>query len=418
MFDISTDKKLNTKLPIIVENFKVIHFDEFPILYYGTNSYGTKIIGSLLEENDATNILRYIHILVSISDFYNFTNQQISYRELLENSNDVFILDKNINEEPILTYSLDIKDIPEDYLPINNYYCPKFNFSIGNDFVLSLHGNIADTNLAFPKELSRLQENFVKILNSALDVFDFLKISPIIRQKAYAPGSFQLKFNVSFEEFNDMFITHESIYQSLGTILKNLIPSSIDEIVDSEQLDDFIKNEDTINTIKNTIEPGGIEITNNLVNKFAEKFEDIVDLYCDLSSNIGFGYNEIELLVESDYKKELVPLSIIDENVKLNFLKLNDIIELKNVSTEIDEFPKSYEICIYSLNTETRAGKALIKNKLDDKIMDRPSIKVLGIETLEKSIYSESLHLNKWIDIHAKATIKNDIFKKLMIEYE
>lgn len=418
MFNIDTNRRSLSNLPLIVDNYEVIHFDDIPYLYYGTNKYGTKIIGSLLIEDEKTDNLRYVHSLVDNTTFHRFICQEIPYRELIEKCSDVFIVDKNINEKPIAIYSVTPDLIPKEYLPVPDYLCPRFNFSIGNDFVLSLHGSIADAHLAFPFELSKIQEKFEKVLNKTLQIFERLNISPVVKQRAYAEGSFQLRFNVAFDEYKEMFILQENLYHTVAIILKELIPSEKLNTDANKKIEAFLNNKDILKKLKTLLEPSAVTIDEEFITNAREKFEQIVEHYSELSENLGNGYNEIELLVERNNSKDLVPINIINRNTRIKLSEIVDKIELDKHDIETDDDYKEYKISIYSLNTESRSGKAQIYSKIDDDIMDKPSIKIQGKDSLEKSMFTESLHLNKWITVHAKATTKDDVFKKLVIENE
>jgi hypothetical protein len=418
MFKIDTNKRSLSNLPLIVDNYEVIHFDDIPYLYYGTNKYGTKIIGSLLFEDEETGNLRYVHSLVDNLTFQNFINQKLAYRSLIEKCNDLFIVDKNINEKPIALYSVTSDLIPVDFLPVSDYYCPKYNFSIGNDFVLSLHGSIADSHLAFPIELTNIQKNFEKVLNKTLAIFQNLKISPTIKQRAYAPGSFQLRFNLSFDKYNEVFIKQELLYNSISEILKHLIPNGTKDMISEEEALKFADNDDLLQTISETFEKGAIIMTDKLKSDTKTKFQEIVNHYKEMSSNIGNGYKEIELLVEKKNSKDLFPMSLINLETSENLKRISEFVDSNKHDIQVDEEYKTYKVCIYSLNTETRVGKALIYNQLDKETMDKPAVKINGTESLEKTEFTESLHLNKWIDVRAKATLKDGSFSKLNIEGE
>ena len=61
---------------------QLLHFDEFPILYIGTNKYGNKIIGSHLEEDDESKTILTLHTLLTNKEFYQFMTGRISYLEI------------------------------------------------------------------------------------------------------------------------------------------------------------------------------------------------------------------------------------------------------------------------------------------------------------------------------------------------
>ena len=127
MFDLDIHKITTSDIPEIVDNFEVLHFDDYPILYIGTNNYKNKIIGSLICEDDE-DTFRYIHIIVDDKTFWRFLNRKISYREVIQNSKSLYLLDKDINGKGKRTYNAECDDIPADYLPLPTAYCPDYSF--------------------------------------------------------------------------------------------------------------------------------------------------------------------------------------------------------------------------------------------------------------------------------------------------
>ena len=73
------------------------------------------------------------------------------------------------------------------------------------------------------------------------------------------------------------------------------------------------------------------------------------------------------------------------------------------------------KILVYDFNTDTRKGTAHISNANNADTMDNPKIKVEGEGDLTESIFTESLHFNKWIVVNAKARLMNDRFRLLNI---
>ena len=84
----------------------------------------------------------------------------------------------------------------------------------------------------------------------------------------------------------------------------------------------------------------------------------------------------------------------------------------------VDDNFNEYKIYIYHLNTDTRTGNAFIKNLTKEDEMSKPKIKINGDEGLDQTKYTESLYLNKWITVKAKAKKVGDKFKELDIDYE
>ena len=70
------------------------------------------------------------------------------------------------------------------------------------------------------------------------------------------------------------------------------------------------------------------------------------------------------------------------------------------------------------MNTDTRTGNAFIRNLENEEEMSKPKIKINGDDGLDHTKYTESLYLNKWIDVKAKAKRIGEKVKYLEIEFE
>ncbi len=117
MFEILDTKIISTDLPVITSNYVVLHYDELPILFTGTNKYGDHIVGSIMCEDEDLDIFRYLYLIVNKNDYDLFINRNITYRALIEKQNNVFILDKDFDDSVIMTYNVLPSDIPTDFLP-------------------------------------------------------------------------------------------------------------------------------------------------------------------------------------------------------------------------------------------------------------------------------------------------------------
>ncbi len=125
MFKINNNRNILSDLPIITDNYEVLHFDEFPILFIGLNRYGNKILGSLVcEDEEDDNLFRYFQSIVTNEVHSKFINKKISYLEALKSSTSIFVLDKNINDKILAVFHVSYEEIPEDYLPLANSFCP------------------------------------------------------------------------------------------------------------------------------------------------------------------------------------------------------------------------------------------------------------------------------------------------------
>ena len=124
MFNIDAQYSIKSDLPIITDSYEVLHFDEFPILFEGKNLQGSRVVGSLICDDEA-GLFHYFHAIIEDKNYIDFKNQWVSYLNLLKNADSIFVLGKDINGMLKNTYQLPFNKIPKDYLPLPTAYCPK-----------------------------------------------------------------------------------------------------------------------------------------------------------------------------------------------------------------------------------------------------------------------------------------------------
>ena len=92
MFKIEKHKLLISDLHKVIDN-KVILFNDGDndIIYTGTNIYSNRLLCCIMFEDDDEGFLRYINTLISESQYFDFINKKISFRDIL-NINKTFFL--------------------------------------------------------------------------------------------------------------------------------------------------------------------------------------------------------------------------------------------------------------------------------------------------------------------------------------
>ena len=95
MFPISATSQVTMNFPLIEDNYRVLHYeDEDPILFVGTNQFGSWIIGSSIEEDDSTAVERFFHVPVTYPSYASFLNGKKSYREIIESTDSLFVIER------------------------------------------------------------------------------------------------------------------------------------------------------------------------------------------------------------------------------------------------------------------------------------------------------------------------------------
>ncbi|MBF0521058.1 MAG: hypothetical protein HQK92_15215 [Nitrospirae bacterium] len=403
-------------LPFITANYTDILYDEEPILFSGTNKDGNRILGSLVDEADTLGFFRFFHVFISEKTYIDFLNGMISYLEILKNEESkIFVVDRNYDTTIRDIFLIGFNEIPSGYVPLENSFCPEFEKNYSLDFVVSLKGKLADLKRALTKEISNIQTAFSKILISSIIPLKSLYPTPSIYQKAYSEGSFRLNFSIDFDDNRLLPVNKEYASQYVSKYLEYCMSYLHDEVnvifkgegIKAKNFEILKENLKTIYDSSSASLPENIEeIVKEELVVSADNFEKITE-------NMGTNFTGMEFLNKSVDNEN--PIGFLDDKCKSYFTEIMKVIEESKVYDKDNE-PKDYSICIYNLNTKTRKGNAhIIYNVGSDKEMSQPKIDITGNEPLDNSKFTESLHLNKWIDIKAKATRKGSKFIRLII---
>lgn len=420
MFIIDNQYKIKTSLPVIINNYTILHFDEFPILFSGTNKYGNKLLGSLAYEDD--DLFRYFIVFLDDKQYSDFINKRKSYLDLIKLNQEIFVVDKDINNVELATFQLPINEIPADYLPHPDSFIPEQKLSTSLNFGFSLKGKLADFHKALVSDINSVSQRIYSYLEESLEPLNHLAISPVIYSQPSATGSYRLNFDIEFKSVTqlDLFPINQDKINAFINGYLNYIAYGLPK-EDDDFLNLFPENSKSFNLLKqsfldiyegsgkaapiSTITDRLIENINNSANKLSEITE-----YLKTSES----FNTIELgnyteqgdfytigLLTDDYKYSISSKLLIEDNL---------LLEAKDV--ESDEIQKDYRILVYQLNLFTGKGRArLYYNEEDFHNI------ILHIQKEDKelsnSIFTKSMDEDKVVDVKGIAIKINGIYKKL-----
>jgi hypothetical protein len=402
----------------IVDNYKVLHFDEEPILFMGTNEYGNKIIGSFVEDDEKAQLVRYFHIILKDRQYNDFLHQKISYQELFRTNDEIFVIDKDYSGATSKKYVLNFGNIPKRYLPSEDSFCPLPEHCNDLNFTLALKGKLADINQAVPRCVGRIQSKFSDMLNNILKSLKGFGLIPSVYLLPYESGSFRLNFSVELGTKHNDEIDLFSADAAMSKYLNNFLQYSLEHLPDD--IEDIIDNDgkaskcftELSNTYKEVYASAQRVVPNDADKRVAHELKQVADDIEDLSMEIGDSFEDIQVLKSGDGD---IPIGYIDFEYRDKINSTVQLIEKKSNDIVVDSEPSEYRISIYHLNVLTRTGNAIIYNTDSMDKMSKPKIKILGDMSLEESIFTESLHMNKWIEVRATATKEGDKYKKLEI---
>jgi hypothetical protein len=415
LFDVPENSIVNLTLPVITDNYRVLHYDEEPILFVGSNSHGNNIIGSLMCEDEDNDVFRFIHLIVKPADYIDFLNKKVSYLNLIKKQTEIFLLDKNTKGEIIKTYCISHEAIPGDYLPLPNIFNPADEIIIGKGFAMSLKGKIAAMHEAIADRVPIISKGFNQFLTTLSEIIKTDDVIPEIRQLAYQPTSFGLNYVIRFNA-NNLFYNESAVNEFMTQSIDyaiNYLPDEADRLSKNDL--DGTRFEKMIQKPLNKILYGNPEAMTAKAVKNLLRVPFDIDKITD-QLGMGFDYIEIDSVSSNDVK---IPLGAINTTFSTQMDLAKQIIE-KNQGDKIeqDEEFKDYPIHVYHLNTESRKGNAHIKHvNQNQQITDSPKIDILGEKSLGGSLFINSMDTGVDINVRAKAKKVNGRYKHLLIEY-
>lgn len=110
--------------PMIFSKYRTLIYDCDPILFTGFNPIGDRGLGSLMWEDEDRGSVYNLFTLVSPEEFEKFANLEIPYREILDNSKNIWISKRNNFSEIKTFYRINLHELPEDVLPTYDSFLP------------------------------------------------------------------------------------------------------------------------------------------------------------------------------------------------------------------------------------------------------------------------------------------------------
>lgn len=420
MFDISLNHKITSDLPVITDNYEILHYDEYPILFTGTNKYGNKLLGSFSYEDDENNLFRYFVIILDDKQFSDFYSQKKSYRDLILDSKEIFIVDKDINDKIVDRFLIPLDSIPADYLPLESSFIPENKIvSDSLNFTFSLRGKLADLHKALVSDINNINQKIYGYLEESLETLNVFNLQPRVYSQPSQIGSYRLNFDVEFqqEEASLFPINQKKITEFINGYLNYIayvLPYESDAFLEkhTEDSKSFIALKNSFEEIfrSSNLEPiptvSDILIDN--INSSAEKLSEVTEY---LKYNNSF--NTIEVGKVSD-TGNFTTVGYLIENYKISIeSKLLPQEELLSDEVLSDNQPKPYKILVFRINRETGIGGARLYFD-DSEDFHKVQLNIVKKDNdLSDSIFTMSLNENKVVTVNGVATSINGLYKKL-----
>lgn len=111
----------------ITHEIKVLHFDEEPILFTGYNRLENILLCSVIDDNCGTKIKQFLEVIIDKNTLNDFLTKKITYLNILEKSCKIFVVNKSFDNKIYKSYYINFEDIPKEYLPSKDSFCPELS---------------------------------------------------------------------------------------------------------------------------------------------------------------------------------------------------------------------------------------------------------------------------------------------------
>ena len=419
---IKNSAQVKSDLIDIVGNYKVLHFDEFPILFIGTNKFGNKIIGSHLEEDDDNKKIYTLHTILTNKEYFQFINEKKSYLNILRESDSICVVVKSFNFKINNAYDVSFADLPNEYLPLEESFCPKLVKNHSLTYSISLKGKLADMNKAIANEVSKIQNGFSDFVEDRIRFLKGFNAVPQAVLQPYSEGSFKINLELDIQQKgrkSNMFFQLAQFDKYLSDYIQYLgadFQNDKELFFDLENKENSESLDNLLNSLSELYEQAQVKKPEDLSKYLKEDIQKSLNKFEQITEEVGENFDSAEIININADSNEI--LALINRDFSEGFQNAIQDIEISTNGVVEDIGYNDYHIYIYHLNTDSRTGNPFIKNTKEEENMSKPRIKIDGDESLETTKYTESLHLNKWIKISAKARKVNDTFKYLNIQFE
>lgn len=422
MFEVKKHKMLIKDFHKIVNNKVVLLNDgDNDVLLTGTNLYANRLLCCIMFEDDEVGFLRYLHVLTTEEQYSEFINKKISFRNIIEINESVFLVDVDYNMKEIDANAVSIEEIPNDFLPLANSFCPDFIFEPSFSYSLSMIGGLADVHKTKAYELSNVSTHFSDFLKSSTTFLNDLEFENNIYVEALEAGSFKINFKIEYTEPHQIGLLNVS-KESINDFINNYFRYFFNQL--PEEKEDIFKTEIVISEKFKELEN---ELENELEKIYAEKSiipqEGVEQKLIDLINYSSKELEKIEYNGDFDSLKfqnmtntgEEIPFGIIDNEFILSVKdKMFDVSKFEAKPVVIfDENPQKYKILIY-LFSESGKGNAYYTD--ENEVISKIIIHATGKSNYDNTIFTKRMDDGKPFEVNGIAKKIDGKLKQITCE--
>lgn len=416
MFEVNKHKPIFKDFHKIVDNRFVLFNDgDNDIMFTGTNKYSNRLLCCIMFEDDDEGFLRYIHTLVSEKQYSDFINRNISFKEILDSNETVFLVDLDYSMNELDHNLIYIKEIPQKFIPLKNSFCPKFIFDKSFSYSVSLLGGLADLHRAEAQELSDVSTHFSDFLKSSTEFLNDLNVEKGIYIEALKAGSFEINYKIELKETEQTDLIGKST-QNVNDFLSNYFKYFFNslpkedrdvfnkEIVESKEFKILEKQLESIYEENFVLPPAGVE----------QKLIDLIQYSAKQIENIEYNksFKEIKFQENTTYGSP-IPYGVIDEEFIPTIKNKMFNLDPPKIETFIqkDEFPKEYAFRVYKFSSESGKGSAYFMDEKGNT--SKIIIHAKGLEDYKHTKFTKSMDEGRPYNFEGIGEYENGLLKKV-----
>ncbi|MCD6594563.1 hypothetical protein J7L68_02665 [bacterium] len=323
-------------------------------------------------------------------------------------------MEKAFDNSYMKAFPIDFEDIPKDYLPTENSFCPSYSCQLYPNLTHRVHleGFEAAKHRVLTSIFSNIANKTEAFVENGISLIKSMGLNGKTYIQATNPASFEIVLNTELVYPGDstgfLIDYNKDLENKISILLDKYLSYCISKLPDS--IDIIIKKEipeeaqNIIQEYKQLIREYHFLVPEDYEELFLDKIIDTQEILSDMTKDIGCSYNSIEF-------SGISPITKIERKDYDRFEKTKEIIQSEIYT--VDDSLTEYRIHIYQLNTETGKGKAYI---IEENRTPKVSIKIETDEPIEESKYTRSLDKNKIITVSGRLRRKDDKPKSLIIE--
>jgi hypothetical protein len=421
------DYKFTSDLPFISEGYTVLHYDQEPILFTGFNKKGNRIIASSVETNIDEHYELFFHSIIDEQQYISFITKKITYRDILIDVGLIFTIKMPFDQSNVEVFATTFTDIPDKFIPSIDSYCPDLDFQASLEYSMKLEGLDANRHKGDPESVHSISQSFINIINDSFSGLFNSKYQAkvLLDGGGYTKSSFKINFNVELIPTNKILgvpnLFDDNPQEKYVEFIKEYLDYSLNEL--GSEIDSIFKQNtvspelDKVITYAKSLTPIGAvnfdedEFRDNFLNGVKQSANNLNEI----SKTLGDGFTTISVLNISKDGSEQV-LGYIDGGFKQKIDTAMNLVQNK-LPPYKDSVPTKYTVYIDHLNVSKRTGNAIITE--GDNIW-KPKFKIRGTGAINGTIFTESMHHKKLIEVMAIATREAGTreIKDLQIEFK